>query len=183
LQEGLKVTQHAQRYIAGLSLILLCACAPNIAVDYDKSTEFSRYRTYGWGKGTPAKTPGLDSQIVKAIDEQMTRKGFTKTEDDPDLVITYHAATHEEIDYNEASYASGYGPAYGSPVSASSADTPMIVRVGTIVVDMYDTKQERNVWHGVGSDLLREDPGKVFDEIQKCAAKMFENFPPLAFHS
>jgi hypothetical protein len=48
---------------------------------------------------------------------------------------------------------------------------------------MYDTKQKRNVWHGVGSDLLREDPGKVFDEIQKCAAKMFENFPPLAFHS
>jgi hypothetical protein len=118
--------------------MLLCACAANIAVDYDKSTDFSRYRTYALGKGTPAKTPGLDSQIVNAIEEQMFQKGFTKTENDPDLVITYHAAAHEEIDYNEASYASGYGPAYGAPVSASRADAPMIVRVGTIVVDMYD---------------------------------------------
>ena len=27
---------------------LLCACSLNVAVDYDKSTDFSRYRTYGW---------------------------------------------------------------------------------------------------------------------------------------
>ena len=172
------MTPHIQRCIGWLSLVVLCACAPTISVDYDKGTDFSRYRTYGWGTGTPAKTPGLDHQIVNAIDEQMSRKGFRKTEGDPDLVITYHAATHEEIDYNEASYASGYGPAYGSPVSTSSADAPMIVRVGTIVVDMYDTTKKRNVWHGVGSDLLRDDPKQVSAEIQKGAAKMFENFPP-----
>jgi hypothetical protein len=103
---GIQVTQYGTRGIAWLSLVLLCACAPNIAVDYDKSTDFSRYRSYGWGKGTPAKTPGLDRQIVKAIDEQLDRKGLSKTDNDPDLVVTYHAATHEEIDYNEASYGS-----------------------------------------------------------------------------
>ena len=165
------------RSIAWLSLVLLCGCAPNIAVDYDKSADFSRYRTYGWGKGTPAKTPGLDPQIVNAIDGQLARKGLTKTDGDPDLMVTYHAATHEEIDYNEAAYGSGYGPAYGSPISVSS-DEPVIVKVGTVVVDMYDTKNKRNVWHGVGSDLVRDDPGKVSERIQRGAAKMFENFPP-----
>jgi hypothetical protein len=175
---GIQLTQQAPRCIAWLGVLLVCACAPNIAVDYDKSTDFSRYRTYEWGKGTPARTPGLDLQIVKAIDEQLVRKGFTKTDNDPDLVVTYHAATHEEIDYDEASYGSGYGPAYGSPISASTADAPMIVKVGTVVVDMYDTKKKRNVWHGVGTDLVRDDPGKVSERIQKGAAEMFENFPP-----
>jgi hypothetical protein len=52
------------------------------------------------------------------------------------------------------------------------------VKVGTVVVDMYDTKHKRNVWHGVGSDLVRDDPGKVSERIQRGAAKMFENFPP-----
>jgi hypothetical protein len=172
------MTPLRPRWIACLSLALLCACAPNIVVDYDRSADFSRYHTYGWGKGTPAKNPDLDRQIVKAVEEQMATKGFTKTPDDPDLVITYHAATHEQIDYNEASYGSGYGPAYGSPISTSSADTPMIVRVGTVVVDMYDAKAKRKVWHGVGSDLMSEDPAKTSVEIRKGAAKMFEKFPP-----
>ena len=178
LQEVTEVTPYSKRCLAWLSLMLLCACAPSIAVDYDKSTDFSRYRTYGWGKGTPAKNPDLDRQIVEAVDEEIVRKGFTKTDSDPDLVVTYHAATHEEIDYNEASYSSGYGPAYGSPISASSGDAPMRVRVGTVIVDMYDRKEKRKVWHGVGSDLVGDDPAKTSLEIRKGATKMFENFPP-----
>lgn len=171
------ITQ-GNRCLAWLGLLLLCACAPNIAVDYDKNTDFSSYHTYGWGKGTPAKTPGLDRQIVEAIDDQMARKGLTKTAGDPDLLVTYHAATHEEIDYNESSYSSGAGPGYGSPISSSAADAPMRVNVGTIVVDMYDTTAKRTVWHGVGSDLVMDDPAKTSMEIQKGAAKMFEKFPP-----
>jgi hypothetical protein len=158
--------------------MLLCACASNVVVDYDKSADFSRYHTYAWGKGTPAKNPDLDRQIVQAVDEQLARKGLTKTEADPDLVVSYYAATHEEIDYTEASYAAGYGPGYGSPISDSAGSVPMRVRVGEIVVDMYDTKEKRNVWHGVGTDLVMDDPAKTSAEIHNGAAKMFEKFPP-----
>jgi Domain of unknown function (DUF4136) len=176
--EILKMNLPPKRWIALLSLLLLCACSPNVAVNYDKNTDFSRYRTYGWGKGTPAKNPDLDRQIVESIDEQLARKGFTKTDGDPDLVVTYHAATHEEVDYHDPTYGSGGGPATGSPISASAADVPMKVRVGEIVVDMYDAKQQRNVWHGVGSDLVMDDPAKTSAEIRKGAVKMFEKFPP-----
>ena len=163
------MTQHDNRWIASLSFMLLCACAPNIVVDYDKNTDFSQYHTYGWGKGTPAKNPDLDTQIVQSIDEQITRKGLTRMDGNPDLVVSYHAATHEEVDVDDASYTAGYD---------SAAGVPMRVKVGTIVVDMYDTKQKRNVWHGVGSDLVQSDPAKTSVEIQKGAAKMFEKVPP-----
>ena len=172
------MTQRAQCSLAWLTLMLLCACASNVAVDYDKSTDFSRYHTYGWGIGTPAKRPGVDQLIVNTIDEQMAQKGFRKTDADPDLVVVYHAATHEEIDYAEGSTLSATGPKYGSTISPSSLDTPMIVKVGTVVVDMYDAKQKRNVWHGVGSDLVMDDPSKTSVEIKKGAAKLFEKFPP-----
>jgi len=164
--------------MAWLGLMLLCACAPDIVVNYDKSADFSRYRTYGWGKNTPAKNPNLDQQIVQAIDDQLARKGLAKTESDPDLLISYHAASHEEIDYTEASYASGMGPAYGAAESTSASSTPMRVKVGTVIVDMYDPKTKRNVWHGAGSGLLGDDQGKMSGEIHKGAAKMFEKFPP-----
>jgi hypothetical protein len=172
------VTGSKTRWLACLGFALLCGCAPNVAVDYDKSTDFSRYRSYGWGKGTPAKNPDLDRQIVESIDQHLAQKGFTKTNADPDLMVTYHAATHEEVDYDQSSYTTGYGPAYGSLESASASSTPMRVKVGTVVVDMYDTKMKRNVWHAVGSDLVMGDPAKTSAEIQKGAAKMFEKFPP-----
>ena len=170
--------RYGIQWLAALSLMLLFACAPNVVVDYDKSADFSGYRTYGWGDGTPAKNPDLDRLIVEGIDEQMARKGFKKTDGDPDLRVTYHAATHEEIDYKGSTYGGGYGPAYGSNESTSSMDVPMKVRVGTIVVDMYDPKKLRNVWHGVGSDLVMDDPAKTSEEIKKGAVKMFEKFPP-----
>ena len=165
---------QAKKGFTWLGVILVCACASNVVVDYDKQADFASYRTYGWGKGTPAKNPNLDRQIVKVIDEHMARKGYTKTEADPDLLVTYHAAAHEEIDYSEASFGQGYH----SSISPSAGEVPMRVNVGEIVVDMYDTKQQRNVWHGVGTDLVRDDPSKTALEIQNGAAKMFEKFPP-----
>jgi hypothetical protein len=159
--------------------MLLYACAPNVAVDYDKNVDFSRYHTYQWGTGMPAKNPETDRQIVEAVENQLGRKGFTKMESDADLVVTYHAATHEEVDYNEGTYAgSGPGPRYGSTISHSASDTPMRVQVGTIMVDMYDAKQNRKVWHAVGSDVMMNDSAKRSAEIQKGAVKMFEKFPP-----
>jgi hypothetical protein len=172
------VTQRRTRCLALLSLLLLLwACAPNVTVDYDKGTDFSRYHTYRWGQGVPAKNPETDRQIVEGIEDLLARKGFTKTDTDPDLIVTYHAATHEEIDYNEGSYA-GTGPRYGSTISPSALDTPMRVQVGTVIVDMYDAKHNRKIWHGVGSDVMMDDPAKRSAEIRKGAAKMFANFPP-----
>ncbi len=165
-------------WITSLGLMLLCACAPNIVVDYDKTKDFSKYRTYAWGKGTPAKNPNVGRQIVEAIDDQIGRKGLTKTDDEPDLVVAYHASTHEETDENPGSLRSGYGPAYGSLESVSSGDTPMRVKVGTIVVDLYDTKDKRNVWHATASGIVGDDPEKTAMEIRNGAARMFEKFPP-----
>jgi Domain of unknown function (DUF4136) len=166
-----------QRWATCVALMLLCACAPNVVVDYDKSADFSKYRTYGWGTGMPAKNPETDRQIVEAIDGHLANKGFKRTESDPDLVVTYHAATHEDVDYHEGDYA-GSGPRFGSAISPEALDTPMRVQIGTIMVDMYDPKQKRRIWHAVGSDVMMNDAAKTAAEIKKGAAKMFENFPP-----
>jgi Domain of unknown function (DUF4136) len=175
---GVSVTYPSKQCLAWLALSLLSACAPNVAVNYDKSTDFSQYHTYGWGTGVPAKNPETDRQIVEAIDGQLSHKGFTKTESNPDLIITYHAATHEEVDYHEGGGYAGSGPKYGSTISPEALDTPMHVQIGTIIVDMYDTKVKRNVWHAVGSDVMMDDPAKTSAEIHKGAVKMFEKFPP-----
>jgi hypothetical protein len=50
--------------------------------------------------------------------------------------------------------------------------------VGTLVVDMFDTRTKKLVWRGSSSDVLADKPEKDMKKLQKAVEKMFEHFPP-----
>ncbi|MEX5214115.1 MAG: DUF4136 domain-containing protein [Nitrospiraceae bacterium] len=170
--------------------LALASCTPKIVVDFDKNTDFTNYHTYAWGKGTPAKSPFVDARIVAAIDEQLTSKGYQKVDANPDMLVSYHAATGEEVHYNTTSFGYGYGPAWGPGYGwyrggygwgggvSTSTTSPTTVTIGTVVVDMYDAKDKRMIWRGRGSDTVLEDPAENEAQIREGAEKMFEKFPP-----
>src|ERR1044072_3039424 len=78
----------------GFLLVLASgAWAQKVNVDFDKGTDFSKYKTYSWATGTPAQNPMMHQRIVAGIDAQLAAKGFRKVESNPDIVVVYHAAT------------------------------------------------------------------------------------------
>jgi hypothetical protein len=89
-----------------VSVVLLASLnglAQKVTIDFDKGTDFSRPKTYAWIKGTPASNPKLDLYIMGVGDHQLEQKGLTKVEaKDADLLITYHAASHGEINTSSA---------------------------------------------------------------------------------
>ena len=56
----------------------------------------------------------MDRRIIAAIDEQLAAKSLQKTDSQPDLVVSYHAALNQEIRYNTTSIDVGYGPGWGT---------------------------------------------------------------------
>jgi hypothetical protein len=50
--------------------------------------------------------------------------------------------------------------------------------VGTLVVDMFDTRSKKLIWRGSASDTLPENPNKAMKDLEKSTEKMFEHFPP-----
>ena len=70
-----------------------------VNVDWDKSADFTKYKTYAWGKGTPVKNQLMDQRIIDAVDKQLSAKGMQKTDDPANadlIVISGHAAVGRE---------------------------------------------------------------------------------------
>jgi Domain of unknown function (DUF4136) len=168
------------------STLVLVACAPRVTIDFDKGADFSRYRTYAWTQGTPVKNPLMDHRIIAAIDDQLAAKAIRKTEDNPNMSVSYHYAFSEETRDYTSSTGVGYGPNWGPGYSwydwwgstGTTYTSSMKVPIGTLNVDIYDTTNNQMIWRGSGSDIISRNPEKSSEQIKEAVEAMFKKFPP-----
>ncbi len=163
-----------------LSIVAGSAMAQKVNVDWDKTANFTSYKTYAWAQGTPAKNPLMADRIVKDIEAQLAAKGLQKVEPgaNPDLVVAYHAAVTEDTQLNTmdtGAWGPGWGRGYGGGMSTTTVDK---IPVGQLVVDIGDVKNKKFLWRGTASGTLSDKPEKVEKTINKAVTKMFEKYPP-----
>src|SRR5262245_19004770 len=90
-----------RRYWLFGSLILLCAVSANaqkVAVGFDRAADFSKFKTYSWTTGVPAKSPQIHQMIVTAIEQKLNANGWTRVNDGGDVLVSYHAAVVNTYD-------------------------------------------------------------------------------------
>ena len=177
------------RVIAGLAAILMVpalAMAQKTTYDFDKSADFTAYKTYAMKDGTPVGQPLIDERLVTAIEAALTAKGLTKATSNPDVVVVYHVAFDKQKDISTFSsgYGGGYGPyGYGWGGGWGGSTTSTQVRdilIGTLVVDMADAKKNQVVWRGMGVKEVNTQakPEKRDKSITNAVKKIFKNYPP-----
>ena len=85
---------------ATLALLMVPALglAQKVSYDYEKTANFSTFKTYAHKDGTKVGQPLIDDRIVNAIDAQLAAKGLTKVESNPDVVVVYHVAFDKQKD-------------------------------------------------------------------------------------
>jgi len=151
--------------LVGLSLLLgttSCATSSRVGVssDFDHSVNFRAYKTWGWypqqpvdAEGGPAKgyESFLDQRLQTAISRELTNKGLTQVDKDPDIFVAYNAKVEEKQSvspgyggFGYPYYGYGYG-LYGrgyAPVSQYTA--------GTVVIDLVDARRKELAWRGSG---------------------------------
>jgi hypothetical protein len=69
-----------KRLFVGLCLAAFSSLvlAQKVKVGYDKSAEFSKYKTYSWATpATPPTRPLLYAEVVNSIDGELNSKGLT----------------------------------------------------------------------------------------------------------
>lgn len=166
-------------------LISATAQAQKVNTDYDKTADFTQYKTYSWGEGTPAKNPLGHQYIIAGIDAQLAAKGWRKVESDSDIVVIYSASTSSETQIHTfdsggawGGYRWGWG-GYGGMVGGTSTTTVSKIRVGELIIDMADVKNKGFVWRGTASDTMSDNPEKNKKKVDKALAKMFKKFPPM----
>jgi hypothetical protein len=175
--------------IMRIATLLTAACvawlgttvlASTVTYDYDRTANFSRFRTYTWTRGNPVTDPLNHQRIVRAVETQLAARGFTKVDSgrNPDVFVAYHAAMDQSIEIN-AFGSGGFGPygLGGSRMGTARADK---VTVGSVVVDMVDAADRKMVWRGSASQELdpRASAEKKDKAVNKAIEKMFKNYPP-----
>jgi hypothetical protein len=102
-----------------IATLLLGACvvrAQDVRYDFDKSKDFSKYKTYKWVeiKGSDQVDELTVKQIVAAVDADLASKGLTRVDDDSaDLYVGFQTAIGSEKQFNSFSTGWGYGPGWG----------------------------------------------------------------------
>jgi hypothetical protein len=182
-----KMSKTFQIALVGCVLLLsgVIASAQDIRYNFKPGTDFSRYKTYKWVQVPNVQYPNqiIDGQIKAAIDAQLALKGLSKTEENPDLYVTYQASVNQEKQWNSYSTGGdmwGWGRWGGWGGMQSTTTTSSTINVGTISVDLYDVASKEQIWRGDATKTLGsgKDPQKVQKNLNKAMAKLFKKYPP-----
>jgi len=183
---GLRVRAHSV-LVWVLSIVLLPpaqAVAQKVTINYDKATNFSKFKTYAWVQGTPGFDPALDAYIKKSINDMLQHIGMTETNvAAADLVVTYHAAVSTDLSVGTAldpTFAASGGVAMAGHSIWETAGGAAATHVnkGGLAFEMLDRAANRLAWSGTAKHTISDKHSERWDQIQKAMDKLFRNFPP-----
>ena len=170
--------------LIAILLILLGAIsvsAQKVSVGADPGVDLTKYKTYKWDK--VASTNPIANEIVRSsVDTELAAKGLTKVDTDPELTIVVFGSTNSDIQVSNPSWSPSLNSiATGVAVGSQS----WLVRKGTLVVDLLETKTNNSVWRGTATDTLDSGPtgdkakdAKAIEKpIRNAVKKMFKQFP------
>ena len=165
-------------------VMLLAIGAVGLAVDtktdYDRSTNFANYHSFGW---KAPKTPGNEvvsnslvlSRIRDAVAENLSSKGFVQNATNPDIYIVAHVSAKDmkNVDYLPPL------PGWRNWGWMGRDKVVYEYTKGTVILDVVDAKSNRLIWRAIstdtGSDLLDVQKEKT---VEKMVSKSLEHFPP-----
>lgn len=160
------------------------AMAQKIKVDYDKSADFSKFKTFSWTSGAPVQNPLINQIIIDGVEKSLTAKGLTKVNSGGDLLVSVAVAIQYDIQVAQASRGNtGSDLQTGIPTGSA---LPFEVRKGSLVIDIEDPAAKSLVWHGLATDTLRYEPSgdmqkdakKVEGRLRKTVDKLLKKYPP-----
>jgi hypothetical protein len=179
MEELMKATQQILASFGIAILFTTASFAQQVKTDFDRSANFSQYKTYSWEKVQTQNQLWVD-RIKDAVNASLTAKGLTPVESGGDIAIVAMETTQNERTLNTFYDGlgggwrwRGFGGGFGE--STTTVDN---YKVGTLVVDLFDAHTKTLLWRGSSSDTLSDKSDKNIKNLDKGVQKMFDDFPP-----
>jgi hypothetical protein len=175
--------------IMSVMLVLLASALPAAAqkvyVDYDRTVDFSSFKTFAWAQTPPTpfemNYPMGYSFIKNSIEYELTGAGLTEDTADPDLYVTFFTASKESFQVMVTAFGYSYGPGWGwdpywgTTAGAASAQVNTYKK-GSLVIDIWDARTKRAVWRGTAEKVISENPEKALRQVDAAITKIVEKY-------
>ncbi len=159
--------------VLAVCLISTIARGQTVSVNYNHSQSFSGYHTYAWGNNNAnqVKDSILAQVAHQDIDSALQGKGFklVQENENPDLIVTANGGMKEQTSYS-AWGMRGIGGGMGGITPEQNVE-------GTLIVDLYETKNQSLIWRGIGQNMLSNNGNKNQQILAKAIQKMFKQWP------
>src|ERR1700686_5761846 len=132
---------------AGIALLFATTSfAQQGKTDYDRSADFSQYKTYSWEK-VQTQDPLLVDRIKEAVNADLTAKGLTPVDSGGDIAIVAIEMTKNQHTLNTFYDGFGGGWRWGGGFGDATA-TVDNYKIATLVVDLFDANTTKVIWRG-----------------------------------
>ena len=165
-----------------------CSTGPQVRADYDHSTNFALYRTFGYitplGTDVDGYSTLITQRLKAATQRELEARGYRYDDAHPDLLVNFSAKLENKIDvqpvmappvgYYGYRAAAFYGawPAYGFQNNVDQYTQ------GTLNIDLVDAARKQLVWEGVAVGRVTNDklanPAPAIDNAVK---EIFAKYP------
>ena len=173
--------QKVMLALVGMTLVFAgMASAQQVKTDYDRSANFALYKTYSW-EHVETKDPLNVDRIKHAVNAVLAARGWTLVDSGADVAVLAMEITRDQQTLN--TFYDGLGGGwgwrrFGGGGFSEATTTTDTYTVGTVVVDLFDTKTKQLIWRGSASDTLSNNSDKNIKNLNESVDKMFKHFPP-----
>jgi hypothetical protein len=158
--------------------------AQKINVKYDKSLDFSKFKSYAFAPRKNIAHPMLAADVVGAIEDELKARGLRVDTTNPDLIIQVYGSVDQDstLYSNDPLYmASGgippFDPSFSGPAFVGDwGNSVVTIHKGQMVIDLINNK--KLVWRGMANENLSpNNPDKLMNEVNGMISKMFKQYP------
>ncbi|HEU5290442.1 MAG TPA: DUF4136 domain-containing protein [Cyclobacteriaceae bacterium] len=165
--------------IALYGLISCSSTQMSVHSDIDPDYDLWTYKTFNWGRKidieagrNPLYYNELnDKRIKAAVNQELTARGYSFTESDPELIVHYHIIVDDRSVVRTEPYGYNYGPYWTTMKSNIYA-----YHEGTLIIDLMDKKSNNLIWRGWAVSVI-DEVEEVDDLIKIAVGKIFKKFP------
>ncbi len=179
--------------VAGLILLSSCSSL-KVYSDVDSTVDFSKYKTleyYGWAEESDKLLTTLDKdRIENAFGTEFEKRGFEVVKSGGDMIVTLFIVVEQKKGATATTshmgmgmgggYGGfyGYGPGYGWGGGHSTTSIQEYnYNVGTLICDVFDKKDEKLIWEGIGTGEINENPKNRDKNVPKTVQAIMSKFP------
>jgi len=164
--------------------VLLAAQPPappenKVKVDYDKKTDFKKYRTFEWVPfQEPVPNPANHVRFTRAVERELAARGLAKA--DPGGTADVYVHYEAKVEKKRLRTTSG-------PTASTWQTTPdqkwtvnielTKAEIGTLTLELWDGQARSVVWRAQGSEMVKS-PDQTEEQINEAVKKLLAGYPP-----